>query len=127
MDYQEHIVSTEENATFLHKCFSMNIEDVMSSGVICSANPLSTMTWQPRELERALGIYRNGMLHGDCAVVVKIPRQLWERAHRNNFQEEALDESIGYYHELRKDFAVKPKFVKGWIDRKTDKYHPKKI
>jgi hypothetical protein len=112
-DYQRYIVSTDENCTFLHRCSRDNLKDIFRSGIVCGSDPLSTMTWQPRILGEAEGIYRNGQAHGACAVVVQIPREIWETVHRKSPREEALDEKIGYDNEQKGDFAVKREFVVG--------------
>ena len=120
--YQKHIISTDKNCTFLHRCFRDNIEGILKEGVICGFNPLSSMTWQPRKLEPALKLYHAEQNHGDSVIVVKLPRKLWEETHRKSSGTELLEGEIGYFSKEKKDFVVKPKFVRGWINRETNEF-----
>ena len=124
MGINEHIVSSEEVCVFLHRCTPNNIDKIMRTGVVCGSDPLLTMTWQPKELDNATIRYRAWEDRGNCAVVIKIPRDLWEDAHLGPSREAALDERVGYFHEGKQDFAVRPEFVNGWLDRNTEEYHP---
>jgi hypothetical protein len=71
----------------------------------------------------AEGLYRNGRAYGDSVVIVKIPKRIWEPAYIIAKGNEITLPQIGYWNEGRKQYAIKPEFVRGWIDRETDELH----
>ncbi len=125
-NYEDFIVSTLDELTFLHRCFRSGIEGIMQTGLRSGINLQSTATLQPRDLQIAKGLYLAGKDHGDSAVVIKIPRQIWEGVRREDPEYngcEVMHQDIGYT--LDGDFYVKPEFTKAWIDRNTNEVHLK--
>ena len=117
MDYKDFIVSTPQEAVFLHRCFRQDLDGILKEGLrIGPSGIYGTATPQPAELERAEVSYRNGAAHGDVAVVLRLPRELWDNSDRRREIFYCLTEI---------DIAVKPEFVSGWIDRESNKVHLK--
>lgn len=117
-DYQKWIVSTEENITFLHRCFPDSLDAILKEGLSSWSEDLSgTATSQPRDLREAENVYRRGKDHGPIVVVVQFPRRLYDTRIRGK---NLLSRKMAYFHPVRKAFTVLPEFVTAWINRETD-------
>ena len=123
MKYTDIMTSTDEKCVFLHRCSREQSKNILKEGLASGANLLSTATFQPRNLAEAENLYKKAKGYGDTVIVLQIPVELWNIARRKARGEEVLTNEIGYFNLSAKDFAVKPEFVTGWIDRKNNKYH----
>lgn len=121
MEYQEHIASTEQRCTFLHRTSKTLVDSIMQEGLTCGEDLLSTATAQSQELEHAKNLYRLTHKGSDAVVVIHIPR---EKITKANMHSLGTTNRIGYFHPVRKYFTIRPEFVTGWIDRTNDEYHP---
>jgi len=117
-NYKEFIVSTAEHVTFLHRCGKSDLDSVLREGLASWCDDLSgTATAQPRELESAENIYRNGQTYGNAVAVIRFPREIYSRAKK--FQALSSKE-LAYFHPRKKMFTVRPEFVVASIDRETN-------
>ena len=123
-EYQKHIVSTEKEVVFLHRCSQDCLDSILREGLATGGDIRGTATSQPSRLTDAIWTYRSGAVYGDKVAVLKFPRALWENARKKAKGNEVATEEIGYFHPVRRTFTVRPEFVNGWIDRETDEYHP---
>jgi hypothetical protein len=118
-EYKLHIVSDDDTCRFIHRTIHENIESILKEGLKCGAGDLSsTATTQPRDLDTAERIYRLGYPEREVAIVVALPRGSFRKA-----DEAGLTPGIGYFHPERGDIAIRPQFIEGWIDRKSDRYY----
>ncbi len=126
LNYKDYIVSDKDHCTFLHRTFRDCVPSILEKGLQSGTDIRSSTTWQPQELEKAIGIYDQGRDYGNSVIVIKIPRQLWEsvRLDPEYRGDEVMHPSIGYFSDSLK-FTVKPEFVKAWIDRDTNEVHLK--
>lgn len=122
-DYKTEIVSTPDTCTFLHRTSSNLVDRIMQEGLSCGADIRSSATWQPQDLEKAEALFRQTHKGNNAVVVVKIPRKTWETVRAELTGVEVMSRKIGYFHPENGDFAVRPEFVAGWIDRNSREYH----
>jgi len=103
----------------LHRCFREDVDGILQRG-LKAIDLQGTATWQPRDAAGAEGLYRAGRDYGNCAVVVRIPRDLWERLHSDSEYRgaEVMHPEIGNLSDG--EFRVLPKFIPAWIDRDND-------
>ncbi|MDO8563561.1 MAG: hypothetical protein Q7R87_00975 [Nanoarchaeota archaeon] len=123
MEYKKHIVSTKENQTFLHRTDKDLVDIIMQEGLGCGpgGDILGTATWQPNELEKAENSYQRTHKGSDAVVIVNIPSSKINRRNRSSI---AMTKGLGYFHQKRSEFAIRPEFVTGWIDKTNNEYHP---
>ncbi len=122
MEYLRHIFSTEEHQTFLHRTSRDLVDVIMREGLGCGpgGDILGTATWQPNELEKAENLYKLTHKGSDTVIVVSIPSFKINRRNRSSI---AMTKGLGYFHPKRSEFAIRPEFVTGWIDKTNDEYH----
>ncbi len=121
-NFRDFIVSTESHVTFLHRCFSDSLDSILREGLSSWCESLSgTATLAPRDISEAENLYRIGLDHGNKAVVVMFPKDLYQKRIRG---QDLTTKELAYFHPTRSKFTVRPEFVVGAIDRNSDEYTP---
>ncbi len=95
----------------------------MKEGVLCGAGDfLSTATWQPIDYDRAKALYNQTHKGDNAVVVVKIP---CDKINNPGTDKHLLAtvKGIGYFHPKKQEFAIRPEYVSGWIDRDNETYN----
>ena len=121
-DYRKLIVSTPENVTFLHRCFRNSIDSILQGGLSCWHEDLSgTATAQPRNLDEAEQLYKNGKDFGDSAIIIHFPKELYSANAKRG--RNLTNRALAYFHPIKKQFTVRPEFIVAWIDRNNNQVH----
>jgi hypothetical protein len=122
--YERFVVSTPNFIRFLHRTALDTVGNIMELGLVCGNNLLSTSTIQPVDMDSARKSYEMRHKGDQAVIIIEIPRNLWALARkRQGSGHEAMDNSIGYMHPKARDFAIKPQFIVGFIDRRDNRVH----
>ena len=129
-DYENFIVSTKENVTFLHRCSLNQAESILKTGLRTKGDIRGLATIQPQDLEGAIGLYNNGHEYGDKVIIVQIPREVYNHAREKvgKWNDPCQDESISTNDlslGLEGFGIIKTEFVPGYIDRTTNEVYLK--
>lgn len=119
-EWLNHIKSDKTTTRCIHRTSKDLVDTILKEGLICHGGDISTTaTIQPFDLEYAKGLYRIGYPERTAAIVIEFPRNRIRR-----ICDAGITRGVGYFHPIIKDFAIRPEFIVGWIDRETDQYHP---
>ena len=121
LDYREFIVATPEHLCFLHRCTERVLQSILQQGLVSGEDLFSCASSQLSDLEIAEQSYRNGgNNYGNQTAVIHIPGELWGVARSKARRSEVSTREIGYFHPIKMDFTVRPKFVVASINRDTN-------
>ncbi len=128
-EYQKHIATTDTHQVWLHRTDNSNIENILKKGLnFGSGNLASTATLQPKKLDEAENVYKSGKDYGNTAIVIKIPKEIANKYYHSTKEIKGRrhegyesDKDVTYYD---KGFHIQRQHIHGWIDRKTNEYHP---
>jgi hypothetical protein len=122
--YERQIISTKEHYTRLHRTSRNKVQSILKRGLLVGPGPInSTTTPQSEDSKTAKTLYENGRAYGDAAVVIHIPRKVWDASYAKSKDNPGMTEDI-VYSVPKQGYAIRPEFIAGWIDRNTNQFHP---